>query len=158
MRKFHKSSMCYFHHCSYIGFLCISQICMNAIILHNDNARIVSHPHQYIDHIFVQLLNWCSDSLIRRHWLLSRGPNSHLIKLNVIVLQVEQEAFTRELVAVVHQWSFNHNLIDVYDIVIWPELYLLLNRPKIQRKQYPLFVAGVIDEEDTLKYSNWLKF
>ena len=31
-------------------------------------------------------------------------------------------------------------------------------RPKIQRKQYPLFVAGVIDEEDTLKYSNWLKF
>ena len=33
-----------------------------------------------------------------------------------------------------------------------------LNRPKIQREQYPLFVAGVIDEEDTLKYSNWLKF
>ena len=31
------------------------------------------------------------------------------------------------------------------------------NSPKIQRKQYPLFVAGVIDEEDTLKYSNWLK-
>ena len=33
-----------------------------------------------------------------------------------------------------------------------------LNRPKIQREQYSLFVAGVIDEEDTLKYSNWLKF
>ena len=33
-----------------------------------------------------------------------------------------------------------------------------LKRPKIQRKQYPLFVAGVIDEEDTLKYSSWLKF
>ena len=33
-----------------------------------------------------------------------------------------------------------------------------LNRPKIQRKQYPLFVAGVIVEEDTLKKSNWLKF
>ena len=33
-----------------------------------------------------------------------------------------------------------------------------LNRPQIQQKQYPLFVAGVIDEEDTLKYSNWLKF
>ena len=31
-----------------------------------------------------------------------------------------------------------------------------LNRPKIQQKQYPM--AGVIDEEDTLKYSNWLKF
>ena len=31
-----------FHHCSYIGLLCISQICMNAIILHNDNARIVT--------------------------------------------------------------------------------------------------------------------
>ena len=28
---------------------------------------------------------------------------SHLIKLNVIVLQVEQEVFTQELVAVVHQ-------------------------------------------------------
>ena len=27
---------------------------------------------------------------------------SHLIKLNVIVLQVEQEVFTQELVAVVH--------------------------------------------------------
>ena len=27
-----------------------------------------------------------------------------------------------------------------------------LNRPKIQQKQYPLFVAGVVDEEDTLKY------
>ena len=78
----------------------ISQICMNASILHNDNARIV---YQYIDHIFVQLRDCCSDSLIGRHWLLSRGPNSHLIKLNVIVLQVEQEAFTRELIAVVHQ-------------------------------------------------------
>ena len=33
-----------------------------------------------------------------------------------------------------------------------------LNRPKIQQKQYPLFVAEVIDEEDALKYSNWLKF
>ena len=42
MRKLHKNSMCYFHHCSYIGLLCISQICMNAIILHNDNARIVT--------------------------------------------------------------------------------------------------------------------
>ena len=42
MRKFHKSSMCYFHHCSYIGSLSISQIRMNAIILHNDNARIVT--------------------------------------------------------------------------------------------------------------------
>ena len=42
MRKLYKSSMCYFHHCSYIGLLCISQICMNAIILHNDNARIVA--------------------------------------------------------------------------------------------------------------------
>ena len=31
-----------------------------------------------------------------------------------------------------------------------------LNRPKIQRKQYTLFVAGVIDEDNTLKYSNWL--
>ena len=41
MRKFHKNSMWYFHHCSYIGLLCISQICMNAVILHNDNARIV---------------------------------------------------------------------------------------------------------------------
>ena len=29
-----------------------------------------------------------------------------------------------------------------------------LSRPKIQRKQYPLFVAAVIDEEDTLKYSS----
>ena len=27
---------------SYIGLLCISQPCMNAIILHNDNARIVT--------------------------------------------------------------------------------------------------------------------
>ena len=95
--------------------------------------------------------------MIGRHWLLSRGPNSHLIKLNVIVIQVEQEAFTRELVAVVHQCSSNHSLIDVYNIVIWPELYLLLNRPKIQRKQYPLLVVGVIDEEGT-PYSNWLKF
>ena len=42
MRELHKSSMCYFHHCSYIGLLCISRICMNAIILHNDNARIVA--------------------------------------------------------------------------------------------------------------------
>ena len=42
MRKLHKSSMCYFHHCSCICLLCISQICMNAIILHNDNARIVT--------------------------------------------------------------------------------------------------------------------
>ena len=42
MRKLHKNSMCCFHHCSYIGLLCISQICMNAIILHNDNARIVT--------------------------------------------------------------------------------------------------------------------
>ena len=42
MRKFHKSSMCYFHYCSYIGLQCISQICMNAIILHNDNERIVT--------------------------------------------------------------------------------------------------------------------
>ena len=41
MRKLHKSSMCYFHHCSYRGLLCISQICMNAIILHNGNARIL---------------------------------------------------------------------------------------------------------------------
>ena len=40
-----------------------------------------------------------------------------------MVLQVEQEAFTLELVAVAHQWSSNHNLIDVYNIVIWPELY-----------------------------------
>ena len=76
----------------------------------------------------------------------------------MIVLQVEQEAFTRELVAVVHQLSYNHNLIDVYNIVIWPELYLLPKRFKIQRKQYPLFVAGFIDEEDTLKYSELLKF
>ena len=45
----------------------------------------------------------------------------------------------------------------MFIIVIWPELYLLLNRPKIQRKQYPLFVVGVIDEEDTLKYSNQTK-
>ena len=75
-----------------------------------------------------------------------------------MVLRVEQEAFTRELVAVVHQWSFNHNLIDVYNIVIWQELYLLPNRPKLQRKQYLLFVAGFIDEEDKLKFSNWLKF
>ena len=94
--------------------------------------------------------------MIGRHWILSRGPNSHLITLNVIVLQVEQEAFTRKLVAVVHQWSYNHNPIDVYNIVIWPDLYLLLNRPKIQRRQYPLFVAGVIDEEHTLKYSGCL--
>ena len=129
--------MCYFHHCSYIVLLCISQICMSAIILHNDNQYI----HQYIDHTFVQLQNWGSNSLIGSHWLLSRGPNLHLIKLNVIVLQVEQEAFTREIVAVVHQWSSNHNLIDVYNIiVIWPELYLLLNRPKIQRKQYIHFL------------------
>ena len=156
MRKLHKSSMCCFHHCSYIGLLCMSQICMTAIILHNDDARIVTLINILI--IYVQLRNWCSDSLIGRHWLLSPGPNSHLIKLNVTVIQVEQEAFTRELVAVVHQWSSHHNLKDVYNIVIWPKLYLLLNRPKIQRKQYPLFVAGVIDEEDTLKYSNWLKF
>ena len=80
------------------------------------------------------------------------------MKLNVIVIQVEQEAFTRELVAVVHLWRSNYNLIDVYNTGIWPELYLLLNRPKIHGEQYPLFVAGVIDEDDTLKYSNWLKF
>ena len=42
MRKLHKSSMCYFYHCSYIGLFCISEICMNAIILQNDNARIVA--------------------------------------------------------------------------------------------------------------------
>ena len=139
MKKLHKHSICYFHHCSYIGLLCISQICMNAIILHNDNARIVSLINILII-IIVQLQNWCSDSLIGRHWLLSCGPNSHLFKLNVIVFQVEQEAFTRELVAIVHQGSSNHNLIDVYIIVIWPELYLLLNRPKIQRKQYIHFL------------------
>ena len=31
---------------------------------------------------------------ISRHWILSRGPDSDLVKLNVIVLQVQQEAFT----------------------------------------------------------------
>ena len=101
MRKLHKSSMFYFRHCSYIGLLCISQICMTAIILPNDNARIVTLINIFI--IYVQLRNLCSDSLIGRHWLLSRGPNSHLIKRNVTVIQVEHEAFTRELVAVVHQ-------------------------------------------------------
>ena len=42
MRKLHKNSMCYFHPCSYTGLMCIYLICMNAIILHNDNARIVT--------------------------------------------------------------------------------------------------------------------
>ena len=42
MRKLPKSSICYFHHCSYRGLLCISQICMNAIILHDDNGSIVT--------------------------------------------------------------------------------------------------------------------
>ena len=40
-------------------------------------------------------------------------------------------------------------------IVIWPELYLLLNMPKKQPKQYPVFVAEAVDEEHTLKYSNY---
>ena len=134
MRKLHKSSMCYFHHCSYIGLLCIWMPSSCKMTMLESSPSSI-----YIDHIFVQLRNWCSDSLIGRHWLLSRGPNSDLIKPNVIVLQVEQEDFTRELVAVVHQWSSNH--IHVYNIVIWSELYLLLKRPKIQRKQYPLFVT-----------------
>ena len=61
----------------------------------------------------------------------------------MIALQVQQ------------QFSINESpsTIDVNNIVIWHELYLLLNRPKIQPAQYPLFVAGVIDEYDTLKYS-----
>ena len=39
MRKLHKSSMRYFHRCSYIGLLYISQICMSAIISHNDKMK-----------------------------------------------------------------------------------------------------------------------
>ena len=58
--------------------------------------------------------------------------------------------------------QLNHNIIiDVNNIVIWEERYLLLNmlnRPKIQSKHYTLFVAEVIDEEFTLKYSNGLMF
>ena len=41
--------------------------------------------------------------------------------------------------------------IDV-NIVIWPELYLLLNRPKSQLKQYPAVVTESVDENDTFKY------
>ena len=40
-------------------------------------------------------------------------------------------------------------------IVIWTELYLLLNMPKRQSKQYPVCVAVAVDEADTLKYSNY---
>ena len=58
--------------------------------------------------------------------------------------------------------QLNHNIIiDVNNIVIWKERYLLLNmlnRPKIQSKPYTLFVAEVIDEEVTLKNSNGLMF
>ena len=42
MGKLYKNSMCYFHHCNYIGLMCISQNCINAIILHSDNARIIN--------------------------------------------------------------------------------------------------------------------
>ena len=42
MGRLYKHIMCYYHHCSYIGLMCISQNCMNAIILHNDNARIIT--------------------------------------------------------------------------------------------------------------------
>ena len=40
--KLYTNVMWYFHHCSYIGLMCISQNDMNAIILHNNNARLVT--------------------------------------------------------------------------------------------------------------------
>ena len=39
-------------------------------------------------------------------------------------------------------------------IVIFSELYLLLNMHKKQPKQYPAVVAESVDEGDTLKYFN----
>ena len=39
-------------------------------------------------------------------------------------------------------------------IVIWPELYLLLNMPKRQTKQYPLFVVETVNKDNSYKYSN----
>ena len=94
--------------------------------------------------------------MIGRHWLLSRGPNSHLIKLNVIVLQVEQEAFTRELVAVWTSMKLQPQSHRCLYYCYLARAVFFANRPKIQRKQYSDFVAGVIDEEDTLKYSRVL--
>ena len=117
MRKLHKKNICYFHHCSYIGLLCIFQIYMNAIIFHYDNARIVT----LINILIIYLCSFGID--VATPWYDAIGYFfvvliiSYLIKLNVIVLQVELVVFTRELVAVVHQWSSNHSLIDVYNIV-----------------------------------------
>ena len=55
------------------------------LILHNDNARIVT----IINILIIYLCSFGIDVAT---------PSDSLIKLNVIVLQVEQEAFTRELV------------------------------------------------------------
>ena len=64
---------------------------MNAIILHNDNARIIT----LINILITSLCRFGIDvATPGRHWILSRGPNSHLITLNVIVLQVQHEHST----------------------------------------------------------------
>ena len=42
MGKLYKNVMFYFHYCSYIGLMYIPQNCLNAILLHNDNPRIVT--------------------------------------------------------------------------------------------------------------------